>query len=90
MKLKGFSADSYVTRSLRRGRRVLAAAGLFALVVGFWPRPAQAAIKCNVHIFHSCSQYVCCFQVCTICYDTLTGDIIDISCGDTICYERYP
>jgi len=73
----------------RRIHQVLVVAGLLAMVAGLWPSPAQAAISCKVQTFRSCGTYVCCFQICTICYDTQTGDIIDISCGDTICYDRY-
>jgi hypothetical protein len=74
-------------RWLRRACRLLAVAGLFALVEGLWPSPAQAKITCRVQDYRACSRYVCCLQTCLICTDSVTG-YVDITCGDTYCWEQ--
>jgi hypothetical protein len=73
----------------RRIHRVLVAAGVLAAVAGLWPSRAQATISCRAQQFFSCSQYACCFQICTVCYNSQTG-ITDINCGDTTCWTKYP
>ena len=75
-----------------RGRinRVLVVAGfLAAAVAGLWPPPAQATISCTVLKLMSCSEYACCLQICTSCYNSQTG-FTDIECGDTTCWTKYP
>ena len=73
----------------RRIHRVLVVAGFLAIVAGLWPAPAHAAIRCKVQQFFHCTAYACCLQICTICEDG-AGNIIDVSCGDTICWSQYP
>jgi hypothetical protein len=72
----------------RRIHRVLVVTGVLAAVAGLWPASAQA-VTCQVQTFRSCAPYVCCFQICTVCVDK-AGNIIDVSCGDTVCYNRNP
>jgi hypothetical protein len=73
----------------RRIHRVLVVAGFLAIVAGLWPAPAHAAITCRVLQFLHCSQYACCLQICTSCFDSKTG-ITTLDCGDTVCWNQYP
>jgi hypothetical protein len=73
----------------RRIHRILVVAGFLGMGAGLWPSPAQASIHCQVKIYQHCSLYVCCFEVCTICTDQ-DGNVIDVTCGDTVCYDRNP
>ncbi len=73
---------------VRRNLRLLPAAGLFALIIGLCSSPAQAAAGgCQVRDFNGCYRTVCCIQTCLICYDS-DGNIVDITCSDTYCYEK--
>jgi hypothetical protein len=76
-----------VIRRLRGGWRLLPVVGLFALVVGLWPSPAQATITCHVQDFRSCSPYTCCSYTCVTCIDSTTG-LSDTQCSDIYCYDR--
>lgn len=87
MKRKGFSSNSYVTRNLRRARRVLVAAGFLALGVGLWPSAAQAGISCKVKDFRACGVYECCLISCVYCFDSLGNEVGDPVCSDVFCYN---
>jgi len=90
MKVKGFGSDSYVTRSLRRAHRVLAAAGLLALTVVLWPSPAQAKVTCKVVDLRVCGRLICCLQTCVYCEDASGNLVGEPACSEPICYYRYP
>jgi hypothetical protein len=74
-------------RSLKRGCRLLPVAGLFALVVGLWPSPAQATITCHVQDYRYCSVYTCCAYTCVTCTDSKTGES-DTQCSEVLCYDK--
>jgi hypothetical protein len=73
--------------NLKRSWRLLSAAGLFALVVGLWPSPAQAAITCKTQDTRYCSVYACCSYTCITCIDSTTGES-DTQCSEIYCYDK--
>jgi hypothetical protein len=85
MKRECFGSKSNATRRPTRGRRLLAAAGLLALAVGF-PSPAQAFV-CKVVDYRVCGRCICCLLTCVNCYDQ-TGALLDSVCGETYCYNN--
>jgi len=85
--MKSLGSKRSRIRSLKRGCRLLSAAALLAMVMGLWASPVQAvAGGCSVRDFKGCYRTVCCIQTCLICYDS-EGNIVDITCSDTYCYD---
>lgn len=75
-------------QGLGRVRRVLVAAGLFALVWGLWTAPpAQATVRCQIQDYRSCGRFICCLLTCIYCVDDVTGYTSD-DCSEVVCWDK--